>query len=93
MTSSRAKYFIKETYERPVSKKEFIRKQEEGLIGDCVLQSSLLRKKVFTKSQIKMLVSEKILVPVKYKAKVYFKKDDILKGVKYTSEPPKLFSL
>lgn len=89
----RAKYYIKESYERPVSKKEFIRKQEEGLIGDCVLQSSLLKNKVFTKSQIHILVLEKILLPVKYKSKVYFKKDDIVNGVKYTSEPLKLFSL
>ncbi len=87
------KYFVNEVVSRPISKKEFLIRQKEEIVGDCILQSVVLKNKSFTKTQINQLVKAKILLPMKYKSKIYFKKDEIIKGLKYISEPPKLFSM
>jgi len=91
---TKSKFFITDPSDRRVSKREFIQRQEEGLIGDCVLQSLLIKNKVLTVTQIKKLVEENKLVPLEYKSKIYYKKDAVLKAVKELLEPPKptLFS-
>ncbi len=86
-------YFVNEVISKPVSRKEFLNRQKEEIIGDCVLQSVLLNNKSFTKSQINQLIKEKILSPIEYKSKTYFKKDKVLEALKHIAQPPKLFSL
>ena len=86
--TKQAKYFIED---QPVSKKEFLKLQKQRTNEDYIQSSSLLERKIFTKSQIDKLVSMKILFPRKYKNKLYFKKEDVAKGIKSISEPPRLF--
>lgn len=88
------KYFINETISRPVSKKEFFRIQKEEIIGDSVPRNSLIKAKTFTNAQMKTLIEKKIFVPIKYKFRVYFTKEDIKTAYKYLyTRPPNLFSL
>jgi hypothetical protein len=84
-------YFIEEMVSRVVTKKEFLERQMKEMEKSYIQQVSLLDRKIFTRSQIDKLVSTKILSPQKYKSKIYFKKDDVVVGIKYISEPPHLF--
>jgi hypothetical protein len=87
----RPKYFIKETVDRPVSKREFLRHTKEEAVGDCILASDLIKRKVFTRSQVNTLIRAKILKPINYRSKIYFTRDTVPEGIKYLSDPPKLF--
>jgi hypothetical protein len=90
--ADRPKYFINETVSRPVSKREFLRHSKEQTVGDCILLSDIIKRGVFTRSQVNALVRQNVLRPVKYRARVYFKKDNISEGIKhFSSEPQKLF--
>lgn len=63
----------------------------EEATRDLVLQADLIKSKTFTKAQINELVRDKVLSPIIYRSRVYFRKDSVLQGIKYLSEPPKLF--
>ena len=85
-----ADYFIEG---RPVSKKEFLKLQEQRTNENYIQSRSLIERKIFTKFQIDKLISAKVLLPRKYKNKIYFQKEEVAKGIKFISEPPKLFSV
>lgn len=89
--TDRPKYFIREGTDRPVSKREYLRVAKEQATKDLILQSQLVKLKTLTRTQINQLVRAKVLTPETYRSQVYFRKEDVLKGIKYLAVPPKLF--
>lgn len=84
-------YFIRDEIDRPVSKREYLRVSKEQATKDLILQSQIVKLKTLTRAQINELVRAKVLTPTTYRSQVYFRKEDVLKGIKYLSTPPKLF--
>jgi len=80
-SNKKVEYFAldDEQTDRPITKKEFLNIQKEELAETCFSYSDLLKKKPLTRSEIDKLIKEKILSPINYKGKIYFKKDAILK--------------
>lgn len=68
------KFFIKEKTLRQVGSHEFSKIQKQEALENCVPQSDLIKRKVFTRSEIDNLVDQRCLTPVVYKNKVYFDK-------------------
>jgi hypothetical protein len=89
--TERPQYFIREDVERPVLKREYFRVSKERATEDLILRSQLTKLKTLTIAQINELVRAKVLTPTTYRSEVYFQKEDVLKGIKYLSTPPKLF--
>ncbi len=89
----RTKYFILETVERPVSKKEFVQHNEREFMKENVSRKNLLKNMTFTKSELGRYERKNVLVPVLYKRKKYYKKEDIIRALKNESprKPPSLF--
>ncbi|MCX6712692.1 MAG: hypothetical protein NTY66_00600, partial [Candidatus Vogelbacteria bacterium] len=65
-----------------VTKKEFLVRQKETAIGDCVSQGELLRGKTLSKSQIDELVRTKILLPQKYHSRIYYNLQEVKNGIR-----------
>lgn len=82
----KVRYFIKETIERPVTKKEFLLRQKEEVVGDCVSKGELIRGKTFTEPQIKELVGLGVLSPRRYHSKIFFSLRDVQNGIKKVSD-------
>ena len=82
-------YFMNGVENKPISKREFLHKQKEDKINDCVSSVTLIKNRSFTRSEINSLVSQKILIPIKYKSEIYFKKDEVIKSFKHINKLPK----
>ena len=87
----RPKYFANGAPPRAILKREFVRSNRKEATEGLILSADLIKSSIFTRSQINSLVRDKVLTPTIYRSRMYFKKDDVLIGIKYLSEPPKLF--
>lgn len=76
--TKRSSYSILEYTEKPVTKKSFLKSQKAIAIGDSVSRVRLLEREVFTKKQMDHLVKQGVLVPIKYRSRVYFDKRKVL---------------
>ncbi len=85
-------YFINDTISRRVTKREFLNSQKEEITSGCIAQNILIKNKTFTRPEIHKLISAEVLVPVEYKGKLYFKKEEVLAGIKHNFKPRNLFS-
>lgn len=74
----KAQYYVREYYDRPVSKKEFIQKRGQEIERSCVRQKYLLDTKLFSFRKIKFYQKQGILVPIRHRKEKYFKKDEIV---------------
>ena len=81
MSGKKQQFYIREYVDRPVSKKDFLREQEEQATGDGRTKQSLIRDLIFTDSEIRKMVQNGILKPIKYRSKIYFSKEDILVAI------------
>jgi len=88
----KVQYAITEYVEKPVTKKEFFRVQKERATEGMISQVQLLKSGTLNKNEIDRLVRNKLIVPNKYRSRVYFKKDQVLRGLKYLGGQPKLIS-
>jgi len=62
---------------RRVTKKDFLRRNDEEMSTAYVRQQSLLDNKVFSLAQIRDYEKRHLLSPVRYRGGKYFKKNDI----------------
>ena len=83
-----AKYFIGG---REVTKKAFLAYQENEIHKDYLSISSIVERSLLTRQQIDTLISKNLLIPHKYKNKLYFRKEEVANGVRAMSEQAKLF--
>jgi hypothetical protein len=72
------KYSLYERIERRVTKKEFLNAQRAEATSNGVPRAQLIKNKVFTKTEIIRLVRDKKLVPIKYRSRIYFKREHVL---------------
>ena len=71
-----------------LKKKEFLAIQKESAVQDGLPRAEVIKRKIFTESEIKKLILANVIIPVEYRSKVYFSKSDLQKGIKYLSELP-----
>jgi len=71
-------YFIREYYDRPVSKKEFLRHKDKEIETDYVSQKHLVDTKILTPWKIKIHEKGGLLKPIFYKGRRYFQKSEVL---------------
>lgn len=76
---------------RKLTHKEFLTLERKARLENTVPRKDLLKSKKFTKRQLEKLVKAKVLRPIKYRSKIYLKKDEVTQGIKYFEELPKLF--
>ena len=62
-----SQYYIREYIDRPVTKKDFLTMQEKEITGNGKTKQYLIKNKIFTEKEIKKLVKEKTLIPIKLK--------------------------
>lgn len=73
MATARIKYSIED---RPVTKKDFLRHQNQEMSAHYVQQQYLVDNKVFSLGQIRNYEKQNLLLAVKYKGRKYFKRED-----------------
>ena len=74
MATARIKYSIDD---RPVTKKEFLRHQDQEMSAHYVQQQYLVDNKVFSLGQIRNYEKQNLLPSVQYRGGKYFKKEDV----------------
>lgn len=74
MTTARIKYSIDDC---PVTKKEFLRHQDQEMSAHYVQQQYLVDNKVFSLGQIRNYEKQNLLPCVQYKGGKYFKREDV----------------
>lgn len=74
MRRNRIKRFIED---RPVTKKELLRRQKEEITADYVEQQRLVESKVFTLANLKKYVKKGLLRTTRYKGKRMLRKEDL----------------
>lgn len=78
MTKIKTTYFIREYYDRPASKKEFLEHKKKEISKAYFRQSQLLDKKLLTSWKIKAYEKSGLLKPIIYRGGKYFKQEDVL---------------
>jgi|SRR3989344_9607450 len=74
----KAQYYIREQYDRPVSKREFLQKKEQEIEKSCVSQKHLLNTKTFSLKKIRSYEKKGILIPIRHRRQKYFKKNEVI---------------
>lgn len=74
MKRNQVKHFIND---RPVTKKEFLHRDDQDMRMSHVQQQYLVDNKVFSLGQIRSYEKRNLLTSVQYKGRKYFKKSDV----------------
>jgi hypothetical protein len=74
MKRNQVKHFIND---RPVTKKEFLHRDDQEMRTGYVQQQYLVKNKVFTLGQIHDYEKRNLLSSVQYRGGKYFKKSDV----------------
>ncbi len=82
MRKKQVQHFIDD---RPVTKKEFLGRQNQEMKATYIQQQCLVDNKVFSLGQIRGYEKRDSLHSMRYKGKKYFKKDEVLALVKKSS--------
>ncbi len=86
MSRAKAQYFIQQGREsKPVTKKEFFRLRDEEVKSNYVSKQRLIENKQYTKHQLDSCEKQGLLTSLKYKGKIYFPKEQLIKII--DSEP------
>ncbi len=86
MTNKKAEYFIREHYDRPVSKREFLRWREKEIEAAYIGQKHLLDNKILSLAKIKAYQKGGLLTPMRHKGKVYLKRTEVVELLKPSNE-------
>ncbi|MDO8514140.1 MAG: hypothetical protein Q7S50_01190 [bacterium] len=73
----RAKHFIREYYDRPVTRRELLRRQKEEVTAEYVAQRLLVKNKVFTLASLKNYVKKGLLRTTRFNGKHMLLKEDL----------------
>src|SRR3989344_1998835 len=76
------KHFVREYYDRPVTKKELLRRQKEEIAQDYVAQRHLVKNKVFTLASLNKYIKKGLLRTTQFNGKRMFMKEDIARIMK-----------
>jgi len=91
MAGPRAKYYIREHYDRPVSKKEFLRWKDQEREKLYIGQKHLLDYKLLSSGKIKAYEKQGLLASIRHRGRKYFKKDEVMalldKSIKVIERP------
>ena len=77
MTKSRAKYFIREYYDRLIAKKELLRRRDQEIRASYIGKQFLIKNKIFTKSRLTSYEKKGLLTSIVYKGRKFFKKEEV----------------
>ena len=78
----RAKHFVREYFDRPVTKKELLRRQKQEIAEDYVEQRHLVKNKVFTLASLNKYIKKGLLRTTQFNGKRMLMKEDIARIMK-----------
>ncbi|OGM99744.1 MAG: hypothetical protein A3B91_02405 [Candidatus Yanofskybacteria bacterium RIFCSPHIGHO2_02_FULL_41_29] len=84
---NKAQYYIREYFDRPVSKREFLQNKDKEVKKSCVSQKYLLATKTLSRGKIKAYERREILVPIWHKRRKYFITETVMNQLKIDARP------
>ncbi len=76
--TKKAQYYIRESYIRPVSKKEFFQRREAEIKKSHVPQKHLVDERLISVGKIRAYEKRGILTSLYHKGKKYFPREEVL---------------
>ncbi len=94
-TKDPAQYFVREHYDRPITRKEFLHLRDAELSTSYITRRELLKAKTFTNAELNQYLKSGMCSLIKHRGKEYFIREELQKVIKSeaSKRPPRQASL